>query len=48
MGIFDGLIKQSIEVPLHLKSDNLQYDTVDRWNERLINQESDVPSIFFS
>ena len=31
MGIFDGLIKQSIEVPLHLKSDNLQYDTVDRW-----------------
>ena len=28
-----------------LKSVNLQYNTLGRWNERLINQASDVPSI---
>ena len=27
------------------KSDNPQYNTLGRWDERLINQASDVPSI---
>ena len=30
-----------------LKSDNLQYNTPGCWDERLIDQASDVPSIFF-
>ena len=34
--------------PLHLKSDNFQYNMLGRWYEWLIDQESDVPSIFFS
>ena len=29
-----------------LKSDNLQYNTLDRWVVHLINQASDGPSIF--
>ena len=29
------------------KSDNLQYNLLGRWDERLINQASDVPSIIF-
>ena len=29
------------------KSDNLQYNTLGRWDDRLIDQVSDVPSIFF-
>ena len=33
---------------LLLKSDNLQYNTLGRWDERLIDQTSDVPTIFFS
>ena len=36
------------KVPLSvLKSDNLQYNTLGRWDERLIDQASDVPSIIF-
>ena len=31
----------------NLKSDNLQYNTLGRWDERLIDQASDVPSIIF-
>ena len=31
----------------HLKSDNLQYNTLGRWDKRLIDQASDVPSIIF-
>ena len=31
----------------NLKSDNLQYNTLGRWKDRLIDQASDVPSIFF-
>jgi hypothetical protein len=31
----------------HLKSDNLQYNTLGRWDERLIDHASDVPSIIF-
>ena len=30
-----------------LKSDNLQYNTLGRWNDRLIDQASDVPNIYF-
>ena len=30
-----------------LKSDNLQYNTLGRWDDRLIDQASDVPSIIF-
>ena len=30
-----------------LKSDNLQYNMLGRWNEQLIDQASDVPSIIF-
>ena len=37
-GLFGGFI---------LKSENLQYNTLVRWDERLINQASDVPSIIF-
>ena len=29
------------------KSDNLQYDTLGRWDDRLIDQASDVSSIIF-
>ena len=29
------------------QSDNLQYNTLGRWDKRLIEQVSDVPSIFF-
>ena len=31
----------------YLKSDNLQYNTLGHWDERLIDQGSDVPSIIF-
>ena len=31
----------------NLKSDNLKYNTLGRWDDRLINQASDVPSIIF-
>ena len=30
-----------------IKSDNLQYNTLGRWDNRLIDQASDVPSIIF-
>ena len=30
-----------------MKSDNLQYNTLGRWNDRLIDQASDVPSMIF-
>ena len=30
---------------LEKKSDNLQYNTLGRWDDRLIDQASDVPSI---
>ena len=30
-----------------LKSDNLQYNMLGRWDERLIYQASDVPNIIF-
>ena len=29
------------------KSDNLQYNTLGRWDDHLIDQASDVPSIIF-
>ena len=29
------------------KSDNLQYNMLGRWDERLLDQTSDVPSIIF-
>ena len=32
----------------NLKSDNLQYNTLGQWDDRLIDQVFDVPSIFFS
>ena len=32
---------------LHMKSDNLQYNTLVRWDESLVDQASDVPSIIF-
>ena len=31
----------------YMKSDNLQYNTLGRWDERLIDQASDVSSIIF-
>ena len=31
----------------HIKSDNLQYNTLGRWDDRLIDQASDVPSVIF-
>ena len=31
----------------HIKSDNLQYNTLGRWDDRLIDQASDVTSIIF-
>ena len=31
-----------------LKSDNLQYNMLAEWDKRLIEQESDVPSIILS
>ena len=31
----------------YMKSDNLQYNTLGRWDERLIYQASDVSSIIF-
>ena len=34
-------------VSSHLKSDNVQYNTLGRWDKRLIDQASDVPSIIF-
>ena len=30
-----------------MKSDNLQYNTLGRWFDRLMDQASDVPSIIF-
>ena len=30
-----------------LKSDNLRYNTLGRWDDRLIDQVSDVPNIIF-
>jgi hypothetical protein len=32
---------------LYLKSDNLQYNTLGRWDERVMDQESDIPRIIF-
>ena len=32
-------------VAANLKSDNLQYNTLGRWDKRLIDQVSDVPNI---
>jgi hypothetical protein len=39
--------KKECEIPESLKSDNLQYNTLGRQDERLIDQVSDVPSIIF-
>ena len=39
--------KSFLTESLLLKSDNLQYNTLGRWDEGLIDQASDVPSIIF-
>ena len=41
------MTKKECEIPESLKSDNLQYNTLGRQDERLIDQVSDVPSIIF-
>ena len=45
-----GNVDLSSNVLYDLKSDNLQYNTLGRWDKRLIDQASDVPSThyFFS
>ena len=37
---------QTVYVPTY-KSDNLQYNTLGRWDDRLIDQASDLSSIIF-
>ena len=44
VGIFAIKIRDN-RIQLHLKSDNLQYNTLGRWVDRLIDQASDGPSI---
>ena len=49
LGFYDYFIHDMFDVwnGKNLKSDNLQYNTLGRWDNRLIDQASDVPSIIF-
>ena len=49
LGFYDYFIHDMFDVwnGKNLKSDNLQYNTLGRWDDRLIDQASDVPSIIF-
>ena len=49
LGFYDYFIHDMFDVwnGKNLKSDNLQYNKLGRWDVRLIDQSSDFPSIIF-